>query len=277
MPTTTIHPPRSRTERVGDVLVTAEPGVVRAVIDRPTHRNAINTAVVAGLEHAVALATSRRAHVLLITGAGGTFCSGADLHELAALRAERDQFSRLGAFMERLENVLVALHKGPFVSLAVVDGYAVAGGCEILLFCDISVAATDARIGDRHAEYGLVPAAGGSVNLVRTLPTARANYLLLTGELISGQQAAAWGIVSTAVEPGHLAETTERVLGRLTSRSHDALVATKNLIADANRLERDEALRRERETFVRHLASADVAEGLAAFRERRAPLFPTSW
>lgn len=257
--------------------MTSDPGVVRAVIDRPAQRNAISTKVLDGLEHAVAVATRTRAHVLVISGAGGSFCAGADLRELERLRAEDDGVNSVGTFMERLGRVLLALHKGPFASLAVVEGYAVAGGCEIVLACDISLAASDARIGDRHAEYGLVPAAGGSVNLVRTLPTARANYLLLTGELISGQQAAAWGIVSTAVEPGHLAETTERVLGRLTSRSHDALVATKNLIADANRLERDEALRRERETFVRHLASADVAEGLAAFRERRAPLFPTSW
>lgn len=255
------------------MLVTAEPGVVRAVIDRPNHRNAINTAVVAGLEHAVALATSRRAQVLVITGSGGTFCAGADLHELAALRAERDQFSRLGAFMERLENVLVALHKGPFVSLAVVEGYAVAGGCEIVLFCDLSLAAADARIGDRHAEYGLVPAAGGSVNLVRSLPAARANYLLLSGELISGEQAAAWGVVSAAVERDRLAASADRLVARLVSRSHDALVAAKHMIGNAGRMERDEALRRERSLFLAHMASADVAEGLAAFGERRAPLF----
>lgn len=276
MPTTAIDPPRAGTQRVGDVLVTSEPGVVRAVIDRPAQRNAISTGVVVGLEHAVALATSTRARVLVVTGSGGTFCAGADLRELARLRAVPDGLNSLGNFMERLETVLIRLHKGPFVSLAVVEGYAVAGGCEILFFCDLSLAAADACIGDRHAEYGLVPAAGGSVNLVRSLPTARANYLLLTGELISGREAAAWGVVSAAVEPDRLAEAAENLVNRLTSRSHDALVVAKHMIGNATWFERDEALRRERGLFLRHMASADVTEGLTAFRERRRPLFRTT-
>jgi enoyl-CoA hydratase/carnithine racemase len=260
-------------QRVGEVLVTSAAGVIRAVIDRPAQRNAISTGVLAGLEHAVGLATATRAQVLVVSGAGGTFCAGADLRELARLRVDGGEFKSLGTFMERLGAILTALHKGPFVSLAVAEGYAVAGGCEILLACDLSLAATDARIGDRHTEYGLVPAAGGSVNLVRALAPARANYLLFTGELISGREAADWGIVTAAIEPDRLAEATEDLVNRLTSRSHDALVMVKHMIGNATRYERDDALYRERGLFLRHMASADVTEGLAAFRERRIPKF----
>jgi enoyl-CoA hydratase/carnithine racemase len=271
--TTVTTPPRQRAaERVGDVLIAVEPSVVRATIDRPARRNAINSAVIDGLEHAVAVATAAGARALVISGAGGGFCAGADLDELAELRGDQT-LDRLDTFMTRLERVLVELQTAPFVSLAIVDGYAVAGGCEILLFCDIVLAAADARIGDRHLEYGLVPAAGGSVNLVRSLSPARANYLLLSGELLTGEQAAAWGLVTTAVPPEQLATVSERLIERLTSRSHDALRTAKKMINNATLIERDGALDRERQLFLRHMASADVAEGLAAFRDRRPPAF----
>ena len=269
---------RRTAERVGDVLIAVEPRVVRATIDRPAQKNAISSGVIDGLEHAVAVAKASCARVLVIAGSGGTFCSGADLRELAELRAASDDSATtegqvLDAFMARLERLLVGLETAPFVSLATVDGYAVAGGCEILLFCDIVLAATDARIGDRHTEYGLVPAAGGSVNLTRSLSRARANYLLLSGQLLTGREAAEWGLVSIAVEPDRLAETADRLIERLSARSHEALCTVKQMINNANLMERDEALRRERDLFLRHMSSADVAEGLAAFRDRRPPVF----
>jgi enoyl-CoA hydratase/carnithine racemase len=263
----------TRTElRAGDVEIGIEPGVIRAVIDRPGQRNAISTAVIDGLERAIELAMDTAARVLVISGAGGTFCSGADLRELEAMRSGGDP-AQLEIFMARLGAVLSGLESAPFASLAVVDGHAVAGGCEILLACDLSVAATDSRMGDRHVEYGLVPAAGGSVRLPRTLARARANYLLLTGELISGRTAAEWGLVSAAVEPEQLGRTAEALIRRVASRSADGIGAVKQMIWNAGDQPRDEALVHELDLFLRHMACADVAEGLAAFSDRRAPVF----
>lgn len=271
--TTALPGPRTdmASERVGDVTVSVRPHVVRATIDRPTHMNAISNAVIEGLQHAIAVATATEARTLVIAGAGGTFCAGADLCEIERMREVDGR--HLETFMVRLASVLRALETASFVSLAVVDGYAVAGGCEILLACDISVAAADARIGDRHQEYGLVPAAGGSVRLARTLPRARANYLLLTGELLSARNAAEWGLISVVVEPDDLESAVDGIVERLTTRSQDALATVKKMIWTANEEPRSEALEWERRLFMRHMASDDVSQGLSAFRDRRLPVF----
>jgi enoyl-CoA hydratase len=182
----------------------------------------------------------------------------------------------MAGYVTRLANVTERLESGPFVSLAVVEGFALAGGCELLLACDISVADVDARIGDRHLEYGLAPGAGGSVRLVRALPKAQARYLLLTGQAITGTQAAEWGLVTLAVPADDLDATAERIVGRLASRSGDALRAVKAMVTAAG-TERsvNEAILAEREIFVDFIStSPDVKEGLSAFAEGRPPRFP---
>jgi enoyl-CoA hydratase/carnithine racemase len=259
---------------VGDVVIDADVDVVWARIDRPERRNAINLEVVAGLEAAVELAVSTEAKVLVVRGAGGTFSSGADLDLLADIA---DDEGTLHAFMKRFGRVLDTLEEGPFVSLAVVEGYAVAGGCELLLATDISIASTDARIGDRHAEYGLVPAAGGSVRLSEQLPKALAGYLLLTGDVIDGRRAAEIGLVSVAVAPAELDEAVMGLVGRLRTRSSDSLRAVKQLVLQRRVPGRTAALARELDVFLTHVRdSADAREGLEAFRALREPRFRTT-
>ncbi|HKN96163.1 MAG TPA: enoyl-CoA hydratase-related protein [Pseudonocardiaceae bacterium] len=244
--------------------------MVYALIDRPAVRNAIDDDVVTGLAAAVDLAERRRARVLVVRGAGGTFCAGADLVLLDRMR--RDP-SRVERFMARLGGVLGRIEHGPFASMAVVEGYAVAGGCELLLACDVAVATTTARIGDRHVEYGLVPAAGGSVRLSRQLTKARANYLLLSGELLSGDEAARWGLVTVAVPPDHIEAAVAGITARLASRSTDAIATVKHMLDNSGRLPQSAALDRERALFTEHVASPDCRSGLAAFRDRRVPSF----
>jgi len=257
--------------RVGDVIVAADAEVVWAQIDRPERRNAINLEVVAGLEEAVELAVATEAKVLAVRGASGTFSSGADLDLLARLAGDE---GALFLFMKRLGRVLDRLEAGPFVSLAVVEGYAVAGGFELLLATDLSLASTDAKIGDRHAEYGLIPAAGGTVRLSEQLPRALASYLLLTGDIIDGRRAAEIGLVSAAVSPAELDEAVMRLVSRLRARSADSLRAVKQL-TNARRVPgRASALERELDVFLGHVReSADAREGLEAFSARREPRF----
>jgi enoyl-CoA hydratase/carnithine racemase len=257
--------------RVGDVLLRAADGVVDVTIDRPHVKNAINTAVIEGLETAVQLAYDQAARALVIRGSAGTFCAGADLRELEMLRQRP---ARLDEFMMSLGSVFDRLESAPFPVLAIVAGHAVAGGLELLLACDIVVAATTARIGDRHLEYGLVPAAGSSVRLSRRVPAAHANYLLLSGDLISGEQAAAWGLASCAAPLEDLEALAERILARLASRSCHAAATVKAMIANARGLTAPDALSRERALFLQHMASPDALEGLTAFAERRTPVFP---
>jgi enoyl-CoA hydratase/carnithine racemase len=254
------------------VRLEIEPGAwVRATIDRPAAMNAIDDSVVAGLEAAVDRAEAERARVLVLRGAGGTFCAGADLAYVLGLVDDR---AALGRYVQRLATVLDRIEAAPFASLCVVEGYALAGGCEILLACDIVLAAADAKIGDRHLEYGLLPGAGGSVRLARSLPSPRARWLLLSGELLSGTEAAEWGLVTRAVAPAELEAAVEAQVARLASRSRDALATAKRMAIGLRDLPFDEAIRAERELFLDHfLESPDGREGLAAFAERRPPRF----
>lgn len=256
--------------RVGEVCIRTEGHVVYALIDRPGVRNAIDDDVVDGLAAAVDRAEEQQARVLVVRGSGGTFCAGADLRMLE--RIGRDS-GRVEKFMARLGAVLDRMERGSFASIAVVEGHAVAGGCELLLACDVVVATTTALIGDRHVEYGLVPAAGGSVRLPRRLPKALANYLLLSGELLSGEDAARWGLATVAVPAERIETTVAELVGRIAGRSGAALAMVKHMLDNADRLPRPEALERERALFVEHVMSPDCRRGLAAFRDRRVPSF----
>ena len=266
-------------ERVGDVVLVEEPGdsgvspgtgvVLRATIDRPEARNAISPSVVDGLEAAVRRARDVDARVLVIRGAGGTFSAGADLAFVLSTIDQPGAIEDGGAFasvIRRLNDVLDEIEAAPFASVAVVDGFALAGGCEILLACDVVVADEAARIGDRHLELGLLPGGGGSVRLYRALSPARARWLLLSGEMISGREAAEWGLVTRAVPRGELDALSEAMIARLASRSGDALAGAKEMIAAVRDVPVADGLAAEQRIFLDHMAkSEDVRAALARF------------
>jgi enoyl-CoA hydratase len=251
----------------GHVRLTAGDDVLWALIDGPRTRNAISLAVIAGLETMLAAAGQLRPKVLVIRGAEGTFSSGADLRELRELI---DDGKGLRSFMARFGAVLRELERAPWVTVAVVEGFALAGGCELLLSCDIVIAACDARIGDGHVEFGLVPAAGGSVRLPRAIPAAFARYLLLTGDTISGAEAERKGLAAIAVEPDELDAEVDRIVSRLRSRGRATLQAVKAMLAADRDGANQRGLDRELDLFLKHAAGAgDVRAGLDAFHARR--------
>lgn len=253
------------------VRLRVEDDVLWATLDRPETLNAIDHAVLDGLELMVARARADRVKVVVLAGAGRSFCAGADLRELSRLLDRPDD---LRTFMARLGSVLEALETGPWVTVAAVHGYAVAGGCELLLAADIVVVTDDASIGDRHVEYGLVPAAGGSVRLARRLPAVTARYLLLTGELLSGTEAVRVGLATVAVTPDRLEPEVRRIVERLRSRGRSSLQTIKAMLAQAQDAPQAVALERERELFVAHATSAgDAAVGLDAFHACDTPQF----
>ena len=256
-------------ERVGDVVIAAEGPVLRATIDRPEARNAISPSVTEGLEAAVQRARDCAARVLVLRGAAGTFCAGADLDWVLSTIDQPGALEDDGVFasgIRRLNDVLLEIEAAPFASVAVVDGFAVAGGCELLLACDVVVAAEDARIGDRHLELGLLPGAGGSVRLHKALTPARSRWLLLSGELISGREAADWGLVTRAVPPDQLDEVAEAMIARLASRSASALAGMKELIGAVRDIPVPEGVDAERRIFLDHMAkSDDLRAALARF------------
>lgn len=252
------------------VTVTIDGPVARVTIDNAAARNALHPTVVAGLDAAVDTVTAAGCSVAVIRGAGGTLSAGADLKHLRAVLddpvALREYITAIGAAVDRWE-------AAPFVSVCVVDGYAVAGGCEIMLACDLAVASDKAAIGDRHLEYGLLPGAGGSVRLTRALPPVLARRLLYTGELVDGRTAAEFGLVSHVVPAADLDAEVDDLVARLARHAPDALAQMKRLHTNARTARPADAIRAEREILLDHLGSATVREGLSAFAERRAPDF----
>jgi len=258
-----------RTERCGDVVLVEDGPVLRATIDRPDARNAISPSVADGLAAAVRRAHETGARVLVLRGAAGTFCAGADLGFVLSTIDQPGALEGNGPFGElirRLNDVLLEIETAPFASVAVVEGFALAGGCEILLACDVVVADEAARLGDRHLELGLLPGGGGSVRLHKALTPARARWLLLSGEMISGREAAEWGLVTRAVPANRLDETADAMIARLASRSADAISGMKEMIAAVRDLPVPEGVSAERQIFLDHMAkSEDVRLALARF------------
>jgi enoyl-CoA hydratase/carnithine racemase len=253
-------------ERIGDVVLDQDGPVLRATIDRPAARNAINEAVIEGLEAAVDRGRAEGIRVLVIRGAGGTFCAGADLE---MVRMTIDDLAGFTALITRLAGALDALEAAPFASVAVVEGYALAGGCEILMACDVIVADENARLGDRHLELALLPGAGGSVRLHRALSPARSRWLLLSGEMISGREAADWGLVTRAAPSVELDATAEAMITRLASRSGEALTAAKRMALAVRDVSVPDGILAERRLFLEHMAgSADARAALDSFLQK---------
>jgi enoyl-CoA hydratase/carnithine racemase len=263
-------------ERFGDVVIVEDGPVLRATIDRPEARNAISPSVMEGLEAAVRRAREINARVLVLRGAGGTFCAGADLDFVLSTIDQPGAMEPDGAFasvIRRLNDVLLEMEAAPFATVAIVDGFALAGGCEMLMACDVVVADERARIGDRHLELGLLPGGGGSVRMHKALTPARSRWLLLSGEMISGQEAADWGLVTRAVPGDRLDEVAERMIARLASRSADALAGAKEMIDAVRDIPVPDGIEAERRIFVDHMSKNDeVRASLARFlqpKERR--------
>ena len=256
-------------ERVGDVVIANEGAVLRATIDRPDARNAISPSVIEGLEATVRRASECGARVLVLRGAAGTFCAGADLDWVLSTVDQPGALEDDGVFasgIRRLNHVLLAIEAAPFASVAVVEGFALAGGCELLLACDVVVAAEDTRLGDRHLELGLLPGAGGSVRLHKALTPARSRWLLLSGEMISGREAAEWGLVTRAVPRDELDDVAESMISRLASRSAAAIAGMKEMIAASRDIAVPDGIEAERRIFTDHMAkSDDMRAALARF------------
>ncbi len=260
--------------REAAVSVDVQGQVASVWLERPEALNALSPDVIEGLLEAVATATAAGCSVMTVRGRGRALSAGADLHHLRPLL---DDPAAVERYIAAIGRVMDTIEAAPVISVCVVEGYALAGGCELLLACDLVVASQDARIGDRHLEYGLLPGAGGSVRLTRALPPARARRLLFTGEMLDGDTAAAWGLVGWSVPAADLEATVAEIVGRLCRHSPGALASMKGMHAAADgvaRRDQREVLDAELAVTVRHLSGdPDAREGLDAFVHRRSPRF----
>jgi enoyl-CoA hydratase/carnithine racemase len=243
-------------------------------LNRPSDMNSLTAdllhAISARLEEAAADPTLV---VLVFTGAGRAFCAGADLKVLDALpQAERDRTT--AAFLALASATFTAIADFPKPVIAAVNGIATAGGLELILACDIVIAAKGAKIGDGHANYGLLPGAGASVRLPRRIGASRAKYLFFTGELVPAETLIAAGLVSEVVEEADLVPRVDAIVSVLAKKSPLGLARMKQLANfSVDNASEAQGLALEYALSVLHTASYDRNEGIAAFRDRRAPKF----
>lgn len=238
-------------------------GTTVITINRPEARNAINLAVSKGIAAALDEMDRRDDQVVgVITGAGGTFCSGMDLR--AFLAGERPSIPGRG-----LAGMTEAPPRKPMI--AAVEGYALAGGCEIMLACDMVVAAEDARFGIPEVKRGLVAAAGGLLRLPQRIPYAVAVEIALTGDFLDASRAYTYGLVNEITERGGALSGALELAGRIAANGPLAVRASKQIIAQAPGWSADEVWARMREFTAPVFASEDAEEGPRAFAEKRAP------
>ena len=242
-------------------------------LNRPRELNALSPAVMQQLSAVLdEVEADPAVRCLVITGAGRAFCAGADLkfvHDMPPAerdRATMDFLRTATALMSRIEAL-------PKPVVAAVNGVAVAGGLELLLCCDLVVAAAGARIGDGHAKYGLLPGAGASARLPRRTGLARAKHLFFTGDLLEAAELVAAGLVNSVVPDEELAASVERLVAKIAAKSPVGLRRMKELANAAMDGPLDEALRRELAVNEAYVSTFDRNEGLAAFNENRQPAF----
>jgi enoyl-CoA hydratase len=248
-----------------EVLVERRDGVQIITINRPQAKNALNLAVARGIAEAVdELDASDDLRVGVLTGAGGTFSAGMDLK--AFLRGESPAIEGRG-----LAGITITPPKKPLIGAA--EGWALAGGFELLLACDLVVAGDTARFGVPEVTRSLVAAAGGALLLPRRIPYAIAMEMLLTGDPITAQRGAEVGLVNRLVPAGTALEAALELAARVVSAGPLAVAATKRIARSSADWTLAEGWEEQERIIAPVFVSEDAREGAAAFAEKRSPVW----
>ena len=247
------------------VLTERRDALLVITINRPASRNAVNLAVAEGIAAALEeLDGDPTLAVGVLTGAGGTFSAGMDLKAFVA--GERPTVGDRG-----FAGIVRKPPRTPLI--AAVEGYALAGGFEIALSCDLIVAARDARFGIPEVKRSLVARGGALRRLPQRLPLGIAMELALTGDPIDAERAAALGVVNRLVESGEALDAAAELAERIATGGPLALTATKEILRQASDWPEEEFWERQGAIADPVFASADAREGALAFAEKRAPMW----
>jgi enoyl-CoA hydratase len=254
--------PRTQTS---EVLVEQHDGVLEITINRPAAKNAVNLAVAEALAAALTELDDRPdLTVGIITGAGGTFSSGMDLKGF--LRGERPVVPGRG-----FAGIVEAPPAKPLI--AAVEGHALAGGCEIVLACDLVTAARGARFGIPEVKRGLVAAGGGLFRLPDRIPPAIACELALTGDVLDAERAYQLGLVNRLADDGGALAAARELAARIAANGPLAVRASKAIMAGSRGWPAAERFARQAPIVTPVLTSEDAKEGARAFAEKRAPVW----
>ena len=245
-----------------------EGGIALLTFNRPAKRNAISYELIDELLAALKELENGSAKVLLLTGAGSSFCAGMDLENLKAITGRTAAENRKDS--ETMARLFRSIYEFPRPTIAAVNGPAMAGGCGIATLCDFTIASTEAKFGYTEVRIGFLPAIV-SAWLVRQIGEKAARELLLTGRAISAEEALRIGLITEVVEPARLLERARAVAAQLLKSSPASLAATKKLLNSYSARDLDWQLEAAVEANAAIRATADFAEGIRSFLEKRDP------
>jgi enoyl-CoA hydratase len=251
---------------MSEAVLTEEDGAVLVItINRPEARNAVNGAVAQGIAAAIDELDSRKdLSIGILTGAGGTFCAGMDLKGFLTGDNPIVEGRGFAGIVER---------PAAKPLIAAVEGYALAGGCEVALSCDMVVASREAQFGLPEPKRGLVAAAGGLLRLPQRIPFHIAMEIALTGDKYPAERMAELGFVNRLTEPGQALAGAKELAAKVAENAPLALAATKKIIVESPDWDTAQAWQKQQEITLPVFTSKDAQEGPAAFAEKRKPVW----
>ncbi len=253
-----------------NLLIEIADGVAVVTINRPTALNALNAAVLHELDAAIEeLKEDAKVACLILTGSGAkAFVAGADIAAMQPLDAvTAATFARLG------HRVLSAIETCPKPVIAAVNGFALGGGCELAMACDIRIASESARFGQPEVNLGVIPGFGGTLRLARLVGKGRAKELIFTGDMIDAQEAYRIGLANKVVTAEELLPTARKMAAKIASKGPIAVRYAKESVDAGLEMDIDRAARFEADLFGLCFATADQKEGMLAFLEKRPAQF----
>ena len=250
-----------------NIIVETRGAVGLVTLDRPKVLNALSTALVGELARACeAFDADARIGAIVITGSAKAFAAGADVREMATADFPGTYVMDLFSGIDRIAAV-----RKP--SIAAVAGFALGGGCELAMACDIILAADTAKFGQPEITLGIMPGLGGTQRLARAVGKAKAMELCLSGRTMDAAEAERCGLVARIVPDADLIEEALKLGARIATFSRPVVIMTKEAVNRAFEVSLAEGVRFERRLFQSTFATADQKEGMAAFIEKRSPQF----
>ena len=246
-----------------EVLTSVEDGIMVVTINRPQAKNAANKAVAVGIAAAMdELDSNDDIRVAILNGAGGSFCAGMDLK--AFVTGEMPMVEGRG-----FAGLTEAPPKKPLI--AAVEGYALAGGLELAISCDLIIAADNSKFGIPEVKRGLAAAAGGLMRLPRQISPRIAMELALTGDFIDAQRAMDLGLINSIAPAGTVLDAAKALAAKICANGPLAVAVSKRVVAESAEWSEAEMWQKQAEITMPVFASEDAIEGSAAFAEKRAP------
>jgi len=254
------------------IEVTRDDDALWLTLNRPEAMNSINPTMIAELDALLdEVERDPSVRCLVVSGRGRAFCSGTDLKASAAAseapgNGQLELFESIGRIFDRIEAL-------PMPTVAAIHGWVLSGGLELALCCDVIVAAESAQIGDFHARYGQVPGGGATVRLTRSIGARRTKYLMFSADVVTAATMLDWGLLAQVFPDDDRDKAVGALVAKLASRSPLGLRRMKELVDRGAEGPMAAALRSEQLLCGVHVLSADAREGLAAFQEKREPVF----